>query len=236
MANDIIDELKEEDKEVKREDWIEKKKSPANMIVLYIVIAAVIFGVAGYLIGKNKPESKKPSTPIASGSIDMLTATAPASESTTTSAPGDITANWKTYTNDKFGFSLKYPTQLSIADASSYSVGDGLFLDSATTGGYEQAHFFYVEAESTSKTLDEFVNQLVANGSYSEKNQIIVGGKPAYEGVEGGMTNTYSVLVKNGDYIYHIGLDSGNKDTLAESKAQLTDIQQIILSTLQFTK
>jgi hypothetical protein len=41
--------------------------------------------------------------------------------------PVDETANWKTYTNNKFGYSFKYPPILSVSNCPNYQCGEIIF-------------------------------------------------------------------------------------------------------------
>lgn len=78
-------------------------------IILVLVTAALFLGV-GFWAGGARNVS----------STDDTTATATVSTTTTVSASStstaDITANWKTYTNDTYGFSLKYPSDWAVTD------------------------------------------------------------------------------------------------------------------------
>jgi len=73
-------------------------------IILAILISAAAFGGVGYYLGTQK--------------ADKSTTTATATVTTTASgtATADVTANWKTYTNDTYGFSFKYPSGWTISD------------------------------------------------------------------------------------------------------------------------
>jgi len=88
----------------------EKKPNTALWIILTIAISGIIFGAGGYWLGKNKTVDK--------GSVDLLTATVTATASTSATTSADVTANWKTYTNDAYGFSFKYPSNYKVADDS----------------------------------------------------------------------------------------------------------------------
>ena len=72
-----------------------------------IVILVVLIGFVGvYFLGtlKNKPSTVNPtSSPVAVAKESAIPTVKPV-------ATTDLTADWKTYTNTKFGFSFKYPT------------------------------------------------------------------------------------------------------------------------------
>ena len=142
----------------------------------------------------------------------------------------------KTYSNSTYGFSFKYPSGYSATKASGYSENDGVFIDDTSTGGYEQPHLLIIEAESTSLSLDDYVAHATTGSTFAQAAKITFAGQAAYEGVDNGMTTQYEILVKKGSYIYHIALDTGGKDTLAQNKADLSAIQHQILSTFQLTK
>lgn len=94
------------------------KTPKGQALILAIVLVAVIStAAAGYLYFQNqqlklKPEelSKVDNTPVPTKS--MLSPSPNLTQPP--AAPTDETANWKTYKNTKYGFTLKYPEQLSL--------------------------------------------------------------------------------------------------------------------------
>ncbi|MFH1855069.1 MAG: hypothetical protein ABH810_01535 [bacterium] len=90
------------------------KGSKTGMWILVLIIVAIVFGSAGYYVGKVRSKSK-PETPVAQ------TATLSSATATVTTTATTDTTGWKTYTNEKYGFSFKYPATLSITDALSQS-------------------------------------------------------------------------------------------------------------------
>lgn len=79
-----------------------KKPNMVAQVILYVLIAALVFGIGGYYLGTRQVKST--STTASPSAV----ASKPASASATSSV--DATANWKTYTNDTYGFSFKYPS------------------------------------------------------------------------------------------------------------------------------
>lgn len=55
----------------------------------------------------------------------------PSSTVQTTPTPIDETANWKTYTNSKFGYSFQYPPTLSVSNCPSNDCGEILYYPKA---------------------------------------------------------------------------------------------------------
>ena len=152
------------------------------------------------------------------------------------SSTTDSTADWKTYTNATVGFSIKYPPTDTVSTASSYFEDDGVFIDSTSTGGYEQPHLISIEAEHSSLSLDAYIAKATKDASFTGATKNTFVGLSAYEGLDNGMTTLYGILVKNGANIFHISADTGNLDGLAKNKAALTTVQNQILSTFQFAK
>ncbi|TSC94941.1 MAG: Uncharacterized protein Athens101428_66 [Candidatus Berkelbacteria bacterium Athens1014_28] len=159
-----------------------------------------------------------------------LKATSTTSVSTTTPATTDATADWKTYTSTKYGYSFKYPNNTAI---SSVSTEDTTVLNSGGTDGHWLIQF---SGEVSSMTLESYKNDQVSGKIFGEATQILINGITAYEGVDQGMVNNYAMIVGNGSGFVKIVFDTGNVDGLAKNKAALTTIQKQILSTFQFTK
>lgn len=69
-----------------------------NKIVLLVLLFVLVIGGA-YYFGKQK------------GSISTVTQSSP---SPLASIPTNETANWKTYSNNKYGFSFSYPEEFNV--------------------------------------------------------------------------------------------------------------------------
>ena len=91
-----------------------KNKQSGFAPILGIIIVLVLLAGAGYLYSKKATPTPPSALPEGEGTL-------------TTSPLGggqegvatDETANWKTYTNEKYGFEFKYPSDVSIV-ASDY--------------------------------------------------------------------------------------------------------------------
>lgn len=81
-----------------------KKFSPIFILAILILLLAV--GAGGILLGKSLNTSQPSAQPTI----------APAPTQIPTPTP-DVTANWKTYTNNKYGYSFEYPPEATISEA-----------------------------------------------------------------------------------------------------------------------
>ncbi|MEK7502554.1 MAG: PsbP-related protein [Patescibacteria group bacterium] len=89
----------------------------SNKIILLIVILLILLGLGGtYLALNSKPQSKPTSgitpTPL------------PTEVSAKAGTSIDETANWKTYTNTKYDYSIKYPQSWNIQSPGGGQFGD----------------------------------------------------------------------------------------------------------------
>lgn len=89
-----------------------------------LLVAGVLIDGA-YYIGtlKNKPQTQNPVIISQTPQPTAISQTIPISSPTSTNE----TTSWKTYTNTKYGFSLKYPSELSISSDES-QLKDGTFV------------------------------------------------------------------------------------------------------------
>lgn len=93
----------------------------------------VLAGVTGgaYFFGKSQSPKPQPPSPVFVSPTPQAT---PVSSSIPDASPAPTgageTANWKTYTNTKYGFSLKYPDNLKIIEDSSSESSFSIVFDS----------------------------------------------------------------------------------------------------------
>jgi|GEM_PF-2950913 hypothetical protein len=90
--------------------------------LVIMLIAAVVFGLVGYLVIRQRIK-----TPASTNNNQQQNSTnQPPAANQTTQTPATqnavIPADWKTYTNDKHGFSVKYPSAMKAGSVSSNSV------------------------------------------------------------------------------------------------------------------
>ncbi|EKD46298.1 MAG: hypothetical protein ACD_68C00043G0003 [uncultured bacterium] len=144
-----------------------------GFLIILIIVAAIIIGGIWWYASSD------------SGKMPTVTTTNITNNSATT--PEDDTADWKTYTNNKYGYSFEYPANTTVGD--SYAIA--VVIDSDET-----SELFYVQTmdpgedqnnmnEAVKLELKEFVDDIWQTnqeagkeiGSITETN---VFGKTAY--------------------------------------------------------
>lgn len=90
------------------------------IIVLVLVVLTIALG-GFYLVRSQKPTLKPQNTKIVQQSLQSPSPTP---------LPSDETANWKTYTNGKYQFSFKYPSELRLVEYEHYPYGVTLWTSS----------------------------------------------------------------------------------------------------------
>jgi len=198
---------------------------------LLIVLVVVILAGGGYF-GWNYWNKSKTAGPIIKPILsDDNGFNHPASPDTTLS-----TADWKTYMNDQYGFSFKYPSEWKIYTRENDTNYKSLLIINANSAsaigpsGISVSIFqSYKELDSSNKTVTSLKDYLdkysiMPNQAYSTVSSISIFGK-----------NGYKATWKTGeDYSYYFSLDNGN--ILEFHNLGLDDTIKEIETTFQFAK
>lgn len=155
----------------------------------------------------------------------------------------DATANWQTYENDTYGISLKYPKDwkseavssspniLLLKSPETLAILDEIAKKGVAVGGppSDVVVSYYKDLATADgndpkkyQTLSDMVND---TSYFRSTKEIIFIGQKAYEGIEFGMTDSYTIILEKNNHIYKTGFNK-------ESKDQITSIQQSILNSL----
>ncbi len=158
----------------------------------------------------------------------------------------DSTADWKTYTSTKYGFSAKYPKDWTVVDSADNNVSfrsadtaakfkeiaDSNIAVGGPTSDMVVAYYptikdADVNAVKSAKTIADLANDKGAARSGATK--ITFAGGEAYEDIMAGMTSVYEILAGNNNHVYSLTFN-------VETKAELTATQKLIISNFTFTK
>ena len=190
-------------------------------LVIGLVLALTVLGTAFYLQLKPKPQTPNSKS---------QTQNRPATQSATS----DPTANWKTYTSEKYKYSFKYPSswEVKIREEAEYE----------SVGTYQ--FYFYVSKSNPNDCRGDCPASIYWSdekiGDYSVKKSVgLIGGV-------GGATPQYyhDVIFSRGGHYYIFTLyeldeesDSGdmNREALAFKAEDLKTFNQI-LSTFKFVE
>ncbi len=145
----------------------------------------------------------------------------------------------KTYTNEQYGFEFKYPNSLVMPDTrgtegqwiESFFVAKPDVLErwkkECQQGCMGSPYLFSLHVDfGKNGTLDQYMQK---QGSSSTRVRTTLAGKPAYE-EQRGAYDEYYITTENNGKIYILDFHG------ATGKSNLTEEQQVILSTFKFTK
>mgnify|MGYP001592004221 CR=1 FL=1 len=165
------------------------KNSKGFATIPLIIIIVVIAGAVGYFVLMNK------STPITQQPMPTP-ATTQIKTSTPKPTPKDETANWKTYSNDRYRYTLKYPnnwytdttysendfTQRGPLEDNDLIGGDTTWSNYQNLGQYDlgtipsdfAAVYLLIYKIDSKTTLDGFID--LKHFAYSKKENINING------------------------------------------------------------
>lgn len=221
-----------------------EKKFSAKQLVLFLVLVLLIGTAGAYLIFHYTNNKNTTSNSIPTATVTKTVASTPAITASITPSPSvtpttSATDDWKTYTNDLYGFNfiMKYNPKYNFA-VPTEKQGDVTtitFLGKDTTGiGVNQTSVYVMTIElfSADQSLDTLVKDWDVFNSKIE--DYTVAGKDARivirSGTALGAGNYSQVIFRNGKYTYKILVNN-----MGEPGAFENDDFKLMLSTFQFT-
>lgn len=180
-----------------------------GQILIWIIVGVLVIAVAGgaYYLGRS-------TTPKPSATPNVISQTP---QPTPTSSPVDETANWKTYTNDRFGYSIKYPNIWKVYPE---HFTDGISIFGLQDPKYPGGQNILIEVDgNTSISPKEYIVMNVAPISNPQKvsSQDINGLKGEKWSFNSGRTidDNYAIFLTSKNKRYILIKELSNKDTFS---------------------
>lgn len=202
--------------------------------LIFVCAVAGVFLVIGFRIGrKNTTESTTVNT--ITSPIDRLQSSGTVATSTPTT---DETADWKTYTNDTYGFSFKYPnTGWTLTEGATQTYPRAIVTVKSDTENPTKVwpgsgvHYFdqMIINKETETSVADWIRTRLATGTTDTSQTVTIKGAEYTEIVPGSDPNYLAELKINNNILYSIIFD------WADSRTDITQTQEQILSTFQFT-
>ena len=213
-----------------------KTESACGTYDIFISALGTVHQVKFYKIdigGTSDPVSCK----LPEGCNDESYPSTQKSKTDETANPDLIWANWKTYTNEKFRYSIQYPSNLQLIVNNDHL--------SVTNNNNDTKHYFNISIEvsdnTKNQTTQDFVHNskiLTASGEY--KNPFVAPKPYTYGEIEGIISDVTNgddfyveVIQVNNGKIYEFKLLAG-PDTGTKPTDEYRNIFDQILSTFKF--
>lgn len=118
------------------------------------------------------------------------------------SSPTDQVENWKTYTNQEFGFSFSFPSDLNYKELDERKQGGSFFVE------LNSPYTLNISIGKNTLDIGQFIQTTFCDqnicASLKDTESIIIDGKPARRLKPPAPIDSEAVVFKNGDYIYKI--------------------------------
>ncbi|MDO8471814.1 MAG: PsbP-related protein [bacterium] len=215
-----------------------KMKSGFTVIEAVIIVVLIAVVVAG--IAMTKKKQAVTTEPTAAPATTEATKT---ETKTTTAAKTDKMADWKTYSNTKYGFSFKYPSDWKMsenggnnADPSVVSIVSPETQKAPGSSPDDMSVYYYpsVADEPENKlnklgatTLDDMIKK---NSMITKIGSTEIGGVQATDVIWGGLGSYYAILTTKNSHLYKVWFSN------TSDKSMLTSVEKQILASFTFTK
>lgn len=198
--------------------------------MFYAFLGIVFFctiGIGGVFLGKFLYAPKTmPTPPIA------VTLT-PRAEALTTTPIQDVTGNWKTYSNQKYGYQMRYPQDWYLFPDGTAAIGGenisafaNFDLNQGPRKGSLQDLRIDVRVDPLTRSFDDYLNARSEKKVTTSSEEVLVDEKHGVKWTIHGLGTSYLVLVPNNGRVYSI-------IGPAENSTQIEIFDQI-LSTFKF--
>lgn len=177
--------------------------------ILFLIVATVLITLL--ITKKNTPAVTSKLTESAIPTI------IPTATPTVIVQANDITANWKTYKDSAFNYSIKYPSDWVLKNHSKNlislaSAKVNEFLETHQVGGTPNIMVnVYSLSELPNNTenlsFDNWIKQQEDQNLFSNKESIIVDGQNGYSVNSVGESATKEIYINKNNVIYHISYD-----------------------------
>lgn len=222
-----------------------EEKTPISRLILIIVLTVVLFAFGiyvGFYMGMNSVKEE-----LVVAEVQTMPIAATSTTSTPTNSPID-TSDWKTYTNNEYGFSFKYPSNWenfpeekisSVGLVSSLASPETIKATNDNSGMFRndiEIYYFPTILDEinnkTSKwnanTIDELIQK--SNGLYKKVSEIKIDGNKAYNVTKSGYAYTNCLFIEKDGQLYEIALNNINDFDSINNELEN------IVNSFQFTK
>jgi hypothetical protein len=209
---------------------VPKVKSLVPVVVSSVLISALIAGGGIYVYLKSI--SDKNQTDL-QNQINILKAQVSASNAVTTTptatatatptASAQATANWKTYTSNTYGLTIKYPNDWVTLDYSLYNKASIIGLASPTSAAYlvntqgkaddSSSLLYYLKTE---KSKDQ------GNSNVQDYAAIKIGQYDGYKVQQPNIGGVVFYYIEHSGHVYIFELESGTTEVVTQILATLT--------------
>ena len=179
------------------------------------------------------PKINLPSVP------DILQTTSPSNQvAVSSSSAADQTVNWKTYTNNGYGFEIKYPSDLTKKEDSSNTN----YVFTTFEDGNNEYPFWIYAGNSEEKNISQIINPKLSDYTEIKNDKISVGGTEwiTIEGINipsegiGESGSVLSAYTKQGNFTYIFQCINCNKDLFGNDGLNKKAIFDQMISTFKF--
>ena len=205
-----------------------RQKGFVELLIIGIVLLLAVAGGA-YYFGTQKSQAPVTSSPSPIAQVSLLPTPIPDE----TANPDSIGANWKTYTDSKYNYSINYPP-----DWKTETMEYGVYLGKASVGGYAYGEASVgVGVLPSTLSIEEYLSRYNNSFSGSSPKRVgtfTIGGslgeKWDINTYQSPNTDSFVVFLTRNDQTYYVSKSMFNIDQAREHNKEVDQV----ISTFRF--